>query len=267
MATSETIIANLALYRMGQSTIDSIDGTDTLSVKVNAIFDQSRDELLENGPENGWRFSRRMYHGIDNDSATITAFENLVTDTTTTVTATHALVAGDMVIIAGTTNYDGTYDVVSVSTTVSFVITKAFVADDATGTADWTSERYAYRYAIPTSSTVLAVKVGGIELTDWIKEGTYILTNLESDEVDMDIVSSLTTTVTSWPAHFVRVLVLKLAIALHYSMTQDLKAIQLLAQELDLAMPKAIAMDERQKYVKEFSESWQEAGNITNMIE
>ncbi len=259
MASSETAIANLALQRMGQALIDDINGTTVNESKVNNIFDQARDELLENGPENGWRFSRRTYHGIDREEFTITALADLVTGETTTVTATHTLVAGDMVTLSDT-NIDGTYDVNSVSTTVSFAIDAVFTATD-TGTANWTSERYAYRYAIPTSSTVLAVKVGGIELTDWIKEGGYILTNLESDTVDMDIVSSLTSTVTSWPAHFVRVLVLKLAIALHYSMTQDLKAIQLLAIELDLAMPKAIAMDERQKYVQESSQSWQEVGN------
>ena len=250
---------------MGQSTIDSIDGTDTLSVKVNAMFDQARDELLENGPENGWKFSRRTYHGIDDHSATVSSIAVLVAATTITVTtsASHGLVAGDKVELAGDTGYDDTYNVVSVvdaAETYTFVVPATFVAT-GTGTAHWRSERYAYRYAIPTSAAVLAVKVGGLELTDWTKDGAYILTNQESDEVDMDIVSALTTVVTSWPAHFVRVFVLKLAIALHYSLTQDLKAIQLLALELDLAMPKAIAMDERQKYVQEASMSWQEVGN------
>lgn len=260
MSTTETQIANLALQRMGQAVITDIDGTTVNEVKVANIFDQVRDELLEEGPEGGWKFTKKTYHGIDRNSYTITGFAS-ATATTTTVTATHAFAVGDMVTIDGTTNYDGTYDIVSVSTTVSFVITKTYVANDATGTAYWTSEEYSYRYAIPTSSTVLAVKVGGVELTDWVKEGSFILTNQEADEVDMDIVSALTSTVTSWPAHFVRVLVLKLAIALHYSMTQDLKAIQLLEFELDRAMAKAIAMDERQKYVKESSESWQEVGN------
>ncbi len=259
MAATETAICNLALQRMGQALIDSIDGTSVNEVKVNNIFDQARDELVENGPEDGWKFTKRTYHGIDRESFAITALSDLVTGETTTVTATHTLAAGDMVTLKDT-NTDGTYDVNSVSTTVSFAIDAVFTVTD-TGTAYWTSERYAYRYKIPTSCCVLAVKVGGLELSDWIKEGAYILTNQESDEVDMDIVSALTTTVTSWPAHFVKVLVLKLAIALHYSMTQDLKAIQLLAFELERAMPKAIAMDERQKYVQESSMSWQQVGN------
>ena len=264
MAATETAICNLALQRMGQALIDSIDGTSVNELKCNNIFDQARDELVENGPEDGWKFSRRTYHGIDDHSATVSSIAVLVAASTITVTtsASHGLVAGDMVELAGDTGYDGTYDVISVvdSGTFTFVVSATFVAT-GTGTAHWRSERYTYRYAIPTSSAVLAVKVGGLELSDWIKEGAYILTNQESDEVDMDIVSALTTTVTSWPAHFVRVLVLKLAIALHYSMTQDLKAIQLLAFELERAMPKAIAMDERQKYVQEASMSWQQVGN------
>lgn len=263
MAITETIICNQALQRMGQSLIDSIDGASANEKKCANLFDQIRDETLVDGPEKGWKFAKTAYHGIDGidiDSYTITAFTNLVTDVTTTVTATHAFAAGDMVIIDDTTNYDGTYDIVSVSTTVSFVITKAFVDDDATGTAYWTSADYGYRFPIPTSLAVLAVKVGGIELTDWIERGVYILTNQESEKVDMDIIRAITD-VTLFPTHFIRVLVLKLAIGLHYSMTQDLKAIELLGIELDLAIPKAIAIDERGKYVEESSSSWENVGN------
>ena len=267
MALTETAIANLALMRMGQALIDDIDSeTPTvLETKCALIFDQVRDELLIAGPEQGWKFTKKTYHGIDREEFDITALADLVTDETTTVTATHTLVAGDMVTLDDT-NIDNTYDVNSVSTTVSFAIDAVFTATD-TGTAYWTSEKYAYRYAIPTSSAVLAVKVGGVELTDWVKEGTYILTNQESDEVDMDIVLALTSTVTGWPAHFVRVLVLKLAIELHYNLTQDLEAIKLLAFELDGAMSKAIAMDERGKYVQEKSSSWVDAGRISDTIE
>jgi len=262
VATTETQICNMALQRMGQALVDDITAASPSvnEAKCENIFDQERDELLLNGPEKGWKFASRTYHGIDREEFTITAF-TLATATTTTVTATHTLVAGDMVTIDGTTSYDGDYVVESVSTTVSYVITKTFVADDATGTAYWTSNEYGYRYAVPSCKRVVAVKIGGLELTDWIHKGDYVLTNQESDEVDMDIVKALTSTVTSWPDHFVRVLVLKLAIALHYSMTQDLKAIQLLAFELSQALPKAIAIDEQRKYVKESSQSWQEVGN------
>ncbi len=270
MATSETAIANLALQKMGQSLISSIDGTSVNEKKAANIFDQVRDETLIDGPELGWKFSRLTYHGIDDHSATVSSIAVLVAASTITVTtsASHGLVAGDMVELAGDTGYDGTYDVVSVvdSGTFTFVVAATFVAT-GTGTAHWRSERYTYRYAIPTSKKVTAVKVGGIELTDWVQEGDYVLTNMESDEVDMDIINVLTTTVTAWPDWFVRIVVLRMAIELHYSMTQDLKAIQLLAEELYTAKSKAIAMDERQKYVKEESSSWQDIGNITQTIE
>jgi len=259
MATTETAIANLALIGMGQLTIASIDsGTDTLSIKCNALFDQCRDELLISGPEKGWKFAKRTYHGIDVDSCTITHF-TFASSTTTTVTATHAFAAGDTVTISGTTNYDGTYDVVSVSTTKSFVITKAYVADDATGTAQWTSDEYAYRYAIPASKKVISVLSGGIELSDWTRQGNWILTNEESSEVDMVIIQAITD-VTLFPDWFVKVLVLDLQIALVYNITQDLKAIQLFEMKRELAMAKAMAMDESQKYVQESSTAWIDAG-------
>ena len=264
MATTEVQIANMALQRMGQAVIDSLAGTSVNEVKVNNIFDQVRDETLLDGPEKGWKFSKMTYHGIDDHSATVSSIAVLVAGSTITVTtsASHGLVAGDMVELDGDTGYDGTYDVISVvdSGTFTFVVAATFVAT-GTGTAHWRSEEYTYRYAVPTSKRVVAVEVGGLELSDWVHQGIYVLTNQESDKVDMKIISALSTTVTGWPDHFVKVLVLNLAIALHYSMTQDLKAIQLLAMELDTAKPKAIAMDERKKYVKESSSAWQEAGN------
>ena len=261
MAATETVIANLALLRMGQSTISDIDGTDTLSVKVNTLYDQARDELETEGPELGWKFCRRRYNGIDREEFTIDSIAESSTDGDITVTGTHTLVVGDMVTLDDT-EYDDTYDVTAISTTATFDVTADFDATD-TGTAYWTSNEYAYRYLIPTSPTVLrvvSVRVGGIELTDWVQEGGYILTNMESDEVDIIIVQQITTT-TKFPPHFTRALVLKLAIELTYNITEDLNAIQILSAEYDKALSKAIAMDERGKYVQEQSQSWQEVGN------
>lgn len=64
--------------------------------------------------------------------APITAMA-LDTATTTTITSVgHGLTNGNSVIITGTTSYEGTFTVASVSTD-TFVITDTFVADDATG--------------------------------------------------------------------------------------------------------------------------------------
>jgi len=51
---------------------------------------------------------------------------------TLTVTTPNALSAGAIVLISGTTNYNGTYTVVS-ATPTSFVVTAAFVANETTG--------------------------------------------------------------------------------------------------------------------------------------
>ena len=269
MAADSTAICNLALSRMGQDLIDDIAGTDTLSEKCNLLYTQALDELLVMGPLHGWKFARRRYHAIADDAVTITAFAAAAAPnaaTQTVITATHTYVVGDQVEIDGTTNYDGTYTIVAISTTVSFTITKAYVAETAAGTARWTSESYNYRYAMPTSLRIDHVKVGGLELTDWVREGVYLLTNEEDTEIDVTYIQSITTT-TLFPPHFTRVLVLMLAIKLHYNLTQDLNAIQLLNVDYDLAMSKAIAMDEREKYVKEFSSSWVDAGHISDIIE
>jgi hypothetical protein len=265
MATTETAICNQALLKMGQQPIDDIDGTDAIEEKCAIIFDETRDETLIDGPKDGWEFAKMTYHDIDRESFTITAFAQ-ATATTTTVTATHTLVAGDKVEISGTTNYDGYYKVESVSTTVSFVITKTFVADDATGTAYWTSDEFRYRYAIPTSLSTLKVMSGGIELTDWKERGSYALTNMESTEVDMLILQAITD-VTLFPSYFVKLLVLNLAIELHYNLTQDLNAIQLLERERDRKKPKAIGMDERKKYNREKSTAWVDAGHVSDTLE
>ena len=265
MAATSTEIANLSLSRMGQDLIDDIDGTSALEEKCSLIYTQALEELLTEGPELGWKFARKRYHESERFGYTITAIAELVTSSTVTVTATHAFVVGDMVEISGTDDYDGTYDIESISTTVSFVITADFTTTD-TGTAYRTSEEFSYYYSIPTSFRIVKVCVGGIETTDWVREGTYLLTNLEDTDVDITYVQSITTT-TLFPPWFTAALVLKIAILLHYNITQDLNAIQLLEFDYDRAISKAKAMDEREKYVKEYSTSWVDSGHVTDFIE
>ena len=268
--STQVQIYNLTLANMGEALLTTAaDDTNPADV-LNALWDGGEvDTILDMGPEEGWKFANRTYHGIDRDSATITAFADLVTGTTTTVTATHTLEAGDMVTIAGTTSYDGDYDVVSVSTTVSFVITKAFVADDATGIAKWTSEEFLYRYAKPTSLRVTAVKVGGVELTDWTEKGAYILTNQEDTEVDMDYILPLASlTTTNFPSHFVGVLWRYLRVLLAYNFIQNKSMGDQYMQELEtIWLPRAIGMDNRSGYVKEENLGWIEAGRTRSDLQ
>ncbi len=264
MATDSTAIVNLSLTRMGEQTISSIDGTDTVSVKSKLIYTQAQEELNAEGPLNGWKFATRRKR-LDRESFTITAFAS-ASSTTTTVTATHTLDMGDLVVIGDTTNYDGEYEVISVSTTVSFVITKTFTSDDATGTACWTSEDFAYRFSIPTSLRVESAKVGGIELSDWEREGTHIVTNQDDADVDFHYIQAITTT-TLFPPYFTKVLVLDVAIGLVYALNQDLKAVQHLEFDREKAYNKAIGLDEQEKYVREFSSSWVDVGNTRDTLE
>ena len=247
--------------RLGQDRLNTVDQDDDTRRKLDAIYDQVLEEVTAAGPEKGWKFARRTGHGIDDDSVSITSIANSSTSGDITVTATHTLVAGDMAELDGDTGYDETYDVNRVSGTSTFDVTATFVAT-GTGTARWTSEDFAYRYLIPTSLRVVSVKVGGIELTDWIRKGSYILTNLESDEIDITYVQSVTTT-TLFPPHFTKVLWFALAIELAYSLLQSATAIERLRLEYDeRILPKAIALDEREKYVQKSSSSWVDAGHI-----
>ncbi len=265
--SSKTQIANKAMIDLGEALFSDVDvdGTNPANV-TNAAWDIILEEALNHGPEEGWKFARRRFHCIARDSSTITAFA-AASSTTTTVTATHTLLAGDRVEIAGTTSYDGTYVVLSVSTTTSFVITFTFVADDATGTAKWTSESFQYRFARPTSTRVTAVKVGGLTLSDWIREGDYILTNQENTEVDMNYIASIDDlTITNFPPHFVDVLWRRLSACLAYDLVQNqsLSNTKLTVLE-QIYLPRAIGMDNREQFVQESSNSWVTAGHSTGI--
>jgi hypothetical protein len=265
--STKTQIANKAMLDLGEALFTNVDtdGTNPANV-VNAAWDVILPEALNTGPEEGWKFASRPFHCIARDSATITAFAS-ATSTTTTVTATHALIAGDQVQIEGTTSYDGTYAVLSVSTTASFVITATFVADDATGTAKWTSESFAYRFARPPSTRVTSVKTGGMELSDWIRQGEYIITNQEDTTVDMNyIMSADDVTITNFPPHFVDVLWRRLSACLAYDLVQNrtLSNDKLTTLE-QIYIPRAIGMDNREQYVQESSNSWVSAGHSTGI--
>ena len=66
---------------------------------------------------------------------TISAFADAGGGEVTVTTGTHGLAVGDSVVITGTTNYNGRFDVNTVPSTSTFTITDTFVANDATGVA------------------------------------------------------------------------------------------------------------------------------------
>lgn len=267
--SSKTEIANLTAMRIGEDIFTDVDADDTaFADEFNAVWDTIAAETLGIGPEKGWKFAQWDVSEVDRDSATITAFAS-ASSTTTTVTATHALLAGDQVVIEGTTSYDGQYIVKSVSTTVSFVITVVFVADDATGTAKWTSDKFAFRYAKPTSTRVTDVCVGGLPITDWIVRRTWVLTNMESDTVAMNyILAFADLAATDFPTYFIQVLWRKLAIHLLYKRVQNQRLQDRLTEEIEeVYLPRAIGTDAKEQYVQEQSSSWTDAGHVTTVLE
>ena len=114
-----------------------------------------------------------------------------------------------------------------------------------------------------------AVKVGGIELTDWVRKGGYILTNQESDEVDMDyVLAHGSVTIANFPSHFVAALRQKLASDLAYDLVHNSALGERLLEEYEtIVLPRAIGLDNREIYSQEYSSSWANAGHTTQTIE
>lgn len=250
------------MLRVGEKTFTDVDTDGTSPAnKFNAIYTLSLEESQANGPEFGWAFTNRR-GSVDKETFTITAFANLVTDTTTTVTATHTLQAGDTVDITGTTSYNGTFVVQSVSTTISFVIKQAFVADDATGTAQWTSDEFTNRFATPTSLRLVSVSVGGVEIMDWITENEFILTSGEDSTIVAKYIQLITDT-TKFPPHYVKVLSWRLAAYLAYDLSQNAVLGDRLLEELEtVILPRAIGLDAKERFVEEQNQNWVLAGHV-----
>ncbi len=272
MAT-KTQIANMAMTRLGEAVFTDVDsdGTNPADV-VNAIWDIVNEEMLNAGPEEGWKFARWRISSVDVDSSAITAFADYsgtVTGTVLATSATHDLITGDFASISGGSvgSYDGNHTTTRVDAN-SFYFTATFVSTE-TATAQWTSQEYLYRFARPTSTRVTGVRVGGVELTDWIREGEWILTSGEDTAVDMMYIKALADlTVTNFPPHYVNILWRNLAIHLTYDLVQNSSMQQQLITELEqVYLPRAIGMDNRAQYVQESTDSWADIGRRVSSVE
>ncbi len=270
---SKTDIANWSMLKVGEEIFTDVDTDGTATAdKFNAIYTISLEDMLDNGPEMGWRFANRRFNTIQRDSSSITVFADYTGTVSGTVLATdtgHPYVSGDMVTISE--GSVGSYDddeVITVVDANSYYFTATFVSTE-TATANWTSQQFIYRYQRPTSIRVTSVQVGGIELTDWEREGNYILTNLEDTEVDMKYIATVSNlTVTNFPPHFVNAFRMKLASDLAYDLSQNsVLGERLLREYEELLLPRAIGMDNREIFVQESSSSWVDAGHIKQTIE
>lgn len=272
MAT-KTNIANWAMLKVGEAIFTDVDTDGTATAdKFNAIYTISLEDVLDNGPEKGWRFANRTFNCIARDSSSITVFADYTGTVSGTVLVTdtsHPYVSGDMITISDGSvgSYDGD-EVITVVDSNSYYFTATFVSTE-TATANWTSQQFIYRYQRPTSIRVTSVQVGGIELTDWIRESNYILTNLEDTEVDMKYIATVANlSESNFTPHFVNALRLKLAAELAYDIVQNSALGDRLLRELEeIVLPRAIGMDNREIYAQESSSSWTEAGHIKQTIE
>lgn len=266
MAADKLEIYNLALTRLGANRLDSVDEDSDDRRKLDAVYDQILKELTSQGPQQGWKFATTRTSGNINQS-TITAFADYSGTVSGTVSCTataHGLDSAERANLSGGTGYDGDYRITVIDDD-TFYFTATWSAT-GTGTVRWTSLKYSYRYAVPANLRLISVQVAGFELTDWIREDDYILTNQEDATVDMKYVVSVTAT-TKFPSYFTKVLYLNLALELAYSIVQSATFLERLINEVErIQLPKAIALDEKEKYVKEYSTAWQDAGK-TGVIE
>jgi len=104
---------------------------------------------------------------IDNKEGSITVFADstVATGVDTTVTSVaHGLVNGDIVLIAGTTSYNGTWTIENV-TTDTFDIVTAFVADDATGAWEISPNTFSWSEDGGSTWTATGVAITGAAQT------------------------------------------------------------------------------------------------------
>jgi len=260
MAT-KTEIANLVLYKLGQTAIGDIGASsDPNATKINAIWTIITDELLTRWK---WRCAIVREYKVAVSSTSITAFADYggtVSGAVQVTSTAHGLVTGDMANIDGTTNYDADEKVTRIDDDNVYV-TAAWVSDDATGTLRWTSDDYEYRYAITTQNTclrVLSVGVSGSELTDWVREGNYILTSEEDEEVDIKYIKRITTEAEYTP-NLCMAIASKIAMELALDITSSLQIYDRAEKDFDKAILRAKGTNEMEEYKEKSSTSWLDA--------
>jgi hypothetical protein len=146
-----------------------------------------------------------------------------------------------------------------------FAQEEAEISADATAP---TNTKFANRFKLPSNHIrTVDVSVGGVSLTDWVRKGQYIHTNQEDTTIVLDYVKRETIT-GNFPPHFVTVLAAKIAIKLGFRRVQKKQIARALMEEFNLVtLPKAIALDEQEDYLREVSSSWVDIGNNTSTLE
>lgn len=110
------------------TSIENMGFTITGFLDLSVAADQALVVPLTQLPRTKWY--KLLYFSAT--TGVITAFADAGGGTTTVTSAAHGLSNSDSVVITGTTSYNGTFTVSGVATN-TFVISRTFVADDATG--------------------------------------------------------------------------------------------------------------------------------------
>lgn len=250
----------MAMLMLGQKTFGDVDASsDPNAAKVTGIWTIVTDSILKK-----WKWHCALVREalVPVDETTITAFADYsgtVSGAVQVTAASHGLVTGDLANIDDTSNYDADEKVTKIDDDNVYVIA-TWVADDATGTIRWTSEEYEYRYPVPTENTclrVVSVSVSGTELTDWKREGDYILTNLEDEEVDIQYIKRAS--VSEYSPNLCEAIAARIADVLALNITQSLKIRDDARRNYQDAILAAKQANEMEEYKEESSSSWLDA--------
>lgn len=266
---SKTDIANKTMINIGEAIFVDVDADGTTpAAEFNALWDSTLEDALTTGPEQGYAFSKWSTSEINVHNTAITAFADGGSGTVDASSLLHDLLVGDCVTIkdGSVGSYDGNQIVTAVADANTFTFVETFSATE-TATAQWTSDKLAYRYAIPSVLQITRVCTGGMDISDWLRKGNYILTNQEDTSVAMDYIKAIADlTVTEFPQWFNEIVWRKMAIGMVYSRVQSLGFRDRLIQEVEqIYIPRAKGMDAREQFVQESSNSWVNAGHTTGI--
>ncbi len=121
------------------------------------------------------------------------------------------------------------------------------------------------RFKLPDDTLgIRDVMVDGLEITDWQREGEYLV-SFQAEALDVKYIMQITDW-TLFPTHFVKYLAQKLAHAMAFALTQS-RAIKddMLTELLQDVGPDAIGRDAKEQFVQEESSAWIDAGRIADI--
>jgi hypothetical protein len=120
---------------------------------------------------------------------------------------------------------------------------------------------YDYQYDLPADCLkITSVTSGETAVTDWIREGSKLLTNEVSDTIELTYIKNVTD-YGSMPPYFVDLFALALAKSLCFVIKGDVKREADLVQQFELLMRnRAKGLDMREQYYEDSNTDWVDAG-------